>query len=204
MSQRHGWNDDLARCRRLLGRFALAAGDTAAAGEYLTAAATGLRDGDFLPDLATTLTDLAEHSRTLGDLDAAERHAVEAITIASPRGLAPALSAALSARARIRASQAIATTGAGPDLLYQGRDAADAALRLATQRHRLAWRELDALRAHAALDLAEGADHGWAAKADALQTRLVPPGLDPDPLATIGKQVEAQLATDRRDKESND
>ena len=38
-------------------------------------------------------------------------------------------------------------------------DAADAALRLAT-RHRLAWHALGALRAHAALDHAEGTDHG--------------------------------------------
>jgi hypothetical protein len=36
---------------------------------------------------------------------------------------------------------------------------------------------------HAALDQAEGADHGWAAKTDALQTCLVPDGLAPDPLA---------------------
>ena len=83
-----------------------------------------------------------------------------------------------------------------PDHLVQGRDAADAALRLAT-RHHLAWHELDALRAHAALDQAEHADHGWAAQADALHERLVPPGLDPDPLATVEQLVAAQKAAEK-------
>jgi hypothetical protein len=77
--------------------------------------------------------------------------------------------------------------------LYQGRDAADSALRLAV-RHQLAWHELDALRAHALLDQSEGIDRGWAAKADALHARLVPPGLDPDPLATVERLVAAQKA----------
>ncbi len=177
----NGWNGDLARCDRMLGRLALAAGDTAAAGEHLAAAAGCFRDGDYLTELAVTLADLAEHARVSGDPDAADRYAAEAITIAAPRGLVPAQSAALAARARIRAAQAAA---ADPDLLLQGRDAADAALRLAT-RHQLDWHELDALRAHAALDQAEHDDHGWAAKARTLHARLVPPGLDPDPLATV-------------------
>ena len=175
----------------MLGRLALAAGDTAAAGEHLAAAAAVFRDGDYLPELATTLADLAEHARASGDLDAADRHATEAITIAAPRGLVPAQAAALAARARIRAAQAAATED--PDLLDQGRDAADAALRLAT-RHQLAWHELDALRAHAALDQAEGTDQGWAAKAEVLHARLVPPGLDPDPLATVERLVAEQKA----------
>ena len=34
----------------------------------------------------------------------------------------------------------------------------------------------------ALLDQAEGTDNQWAARADALHVRLVPPGLDPDPL----------------------
>ena len=59
-------------------------------------------------------------------------------------------------------------------------------------RHQLAWHELDALRAHAALDQAEGADHEWAARADALHSRLVPPGLDPDPLGAVERLVAAQ------------
>ena len=104
----NGWNEDVARCDRVLGRLALAAGDTAAAGEHLTAAAAVFRDGDYLTELAATLPDLAEHARVSGDLDDAERHAAEAITIAAPRGLVPAHCAALAARARIRATRAAA------------------------------------------------------------------------------------------------
>jgi hypothetical protein len=185
----YGWNDNLARCDRILGRLALAAGDTAAAGEHLAAAAASFRDGDYLPELAVTLADLASYAQAAGDLDAAGRHATEAITIAAARGLVPTQAAALAARARIRADQA----AADPDLLYQGRDAADAALRLAS-RHQLAWHELDALRAHAVLDQAEGIDRGWAAKAQALHARLVPPGLDPDPLATVERLVADEKA----------
>ena len=199
--RRNGWNADVARCDRMLGRLALAAGDTAAAGEHLAAAAGCFRDGDYLTELATTLADLADHARAAGDLEAAGRHAAEAITIAAARGLVPAHCAALAARARIRAAQATAT--ADPDLIYQGRDAADAALRLAT-RHNLPWHELDALRAHAALDHAEGIDRGWAAKADALYARLVPPGLDPDPLATVERLVAAKKAAEREQADDGD
>jgi SIR2-like domain len=194
----YGWNDNLARCDRVLGRLALRVGDIAAAGDHLAAAAAVFRDGDCLPDLATTLADLAEHARASGDLDAADRHATEAITIAAPRHLVPAQAAALAARARIRADQ---SGTADPDLLFQGRDAADAALRLATH-HQLAWHKLDALRAHTALDRAEGGDRGWAAKAKALHAHLVLPGLDPHPLATVERLVAAQKAAEGNGQES--
>jgi tetratricopeptide (TPR) repeat protein len=201
ISRRNGWNEDLARCDRILGRLALAAGDTATAGEHLTRAAAVFRDGDYLTELADTLTGLAEHARVAGDLAAAERHAAEAITIASPRGLVLAHCAALAARARIRATQAAAAPG--PDPLHQGRDAADSALRLAT-RHQLAWHELDALHAHTLLDHAEHTDHGWAAQADTLHARLVPPGLDPDPLATIERLAAEQKAAGQEDDDTDD
>jgi hypothetical protein len=188
------WNADAARCERQLGRMALMSGDTVTAGEHLVAAAECFRDADYLIELAVTLTDLAEHARVSGDLRAAERDAAEAITIGAPRRLVSAQSAGLSARARIRADQVTAIRN--QDLLAQGRDAADAALRLAVHR-RLAWRELDALRAHAALDQAEGIDHGWATTADALHARLVPKGLDPDPLATVERLVNAQEAAEQ-------
>ena len=100
----NGWNADAARCDRMLGRLDLAAGDTAAAGEHLAAAAAVFRDSDYLTELAITLADLAEHTRVGGNLDGAERYAGEAITIAAPRGLVPAQCAALAARARIRAT----------------------------------------------------------------------------------------------------
>src|SRR5262249_39565920 len=145
------------------------------AGRHLTAAAAAFRDGDYLTDLAEALPSLAAWAQATGDLDAAERHLAEAITIAAPRALIPAHATALAARARLRAAQAITTKNTG--LLFQGRDDADAARRLAI-RHHLPWHELDAFTAHATLDQAEGADHGWAAQAGQLQAQLTPPGLD--------------------------
>jgi hypothetical protein len=197
ISRKNRWNEDVARSDRAMGRLALAAGDTAAAGGHLVAAAAVFRDGDYLTEIAPALADLAEHARVSGDLDVAERHATEAIAIAAPRGLVPAHCAALAARARIRATRA--TTGY-PDLLYSGRDAADAAARLAA-RHQLPWCELDALRAHALLDQAEGIDRGWAARVDALYARLVPYGLDPDPLATVERSVGKKGRRGRRGSE---
>jgi len=188
---RNGWNEELARCDWVLGRLALTGGRTEAAGARLASAIQCFRDGDYLVELAITLPDLAEHARLTGDLDGAERHATEAITIAAPRGLVPAQSSGLAARARSCADRAAAT--GDRDHLARGRDAADAALRLAA-RHHLAWCELDALRAHAMLDQVEGTDHQWAAHADALNARLVPPGLDPDPLATVERHVAAEEA----------
>jgi len=197
ISRKNRWNEDVARSDRAMGRLALAARDTAAAGGHLVAAAAVFRDGDYLTEIAPALADLAEHARVSGDLDVAERHATEAIAIAAPRGLVPAHCAALAARARIRATRA--TTGY-PDLLYSGRDAADAAARLAA-RHQLPWCELDALRAHALLDQAEGIDRGWAARVDALYARLVPYGLDPDPLATVERSVGKKGRRGRRGSE---
>jgi hypothetical protein len=192
-----GANADAARCDQVLGRLTLAAGDVAAAGEHLAAAATVFRNGDYLIDLAAILTDLARYAQVSGDLDGAERHATEAITIAAPRGLVPAHCAALAVRACIRAGR---TSAGERGQLYSGRDTADAALRLAV-RHQLAWHELDALRAHALLDQAERIDHGWAAKADALHARLVPPGLDPDPLGTVERLVAEQKAAEAEENE---
>ena len=188
----NGWRSVAAWCDRQLGRLALAEGDNAAAGQYLTAAARCFRDGDYLTELSITLADLAEHALTIEDFEAAERLTGEAINIASPRGLVAAQSAALTIRARTRAAQA--TAAANPDLILQGRDAADAALRLAT-RHQLAWSELDAERAQALLERADGIDGGWAGKADTLQDRLIPPGLDPDPLGIVGRLVTDQNDT---------
>jgi tetratricopeptide (TPR) repeat protein len=185
------WTDDAARCDRMLGRLALIAGDIEATGERLAAAARCFRDGDLLIELAITLADLAEYARLIGDLDAADQHATEAITIAAPRGLLPAYSSGLAARARISADRAAPASDA--DHLAEGRDAAEAALRLAI-RHHLAWCELGALRAHAVLDQAEGVDRGWADRANTLRARLVPPGLDPDPLATVERLVAADKA----------
>jgi tetratricopeptide (TPR) repeat protein len=187
----NGWNSGTARCEQMRGRLALTTGHTADARKQLEAAAGVFRGADYLTELADTLADLAGCDLAAGDLAAAARHAAEAITVAAARGMVPAHSDALAARARICAARAGTTASPGP--ISQGRDDADAALRLAI-RHGLAWQELGALRAHAALDEAEHTSNGWQARADALYTRLVPPGLDPDPLATVERKVAAAKA----------
>ncbi|MFF5292610.1 SIR2 family NAD-dependent protein deacylase [Paractinoplanes globisporus] len=189
---RNGWNADLARCDQLLGALDLADGDAEQGLERVAAAAATFRDADYLVHLAETLPVLAECARADGDLDAAERHATEALNLAGPRGFAPAQAAALIVRARIHADRA---TAGDPAHLEPGRDAADTAHRLA-RRHRLAWYELDALDAHARLDSAAGINRGWAARATALRARLVPAGLDPDPPATVERQVAAEKAAE--------
>jgi tetratricopeptide (TPR) repeat protein len=188
LCRRYKWNQDVARCRELLGRFALEEGRRAVAGRHLSAAIAAFREGDLLTELATTLVDLAEYARVTGDLEDAERHAREAINIAGPRGLILVQSAALSALARIQNS--VAALSSSTESFADGRDSADAALRLAT-RHQLAWHELDALRAHASLDHVTDTDHGWTQRADALYARIISPRLDPDPLTTIKKRVIA-------------
>ncbi|MGH8963804.1 MAG: hypothetical protein ACRDXB_00490, partial [Actinomycetes bacterium] len=70
------------------------------------------------------------------------------------------------------------------------------ALRLATLTRRLPWQELDACHAHAHLDHLEGHDHGWRARAEKLRAELVPPDLDPDPLATVEARVRELSSTD--------
>jgi tetratricopeptide (TPR) repeat protein len=191
ISRKQGWYEDLAGCDQILGGLALTAGDTITARTHLAAAVAAFRDGDYLPDLAEALTSLADCAQATGDLDTAARHLAEAITIAAPRGMIPAHATALTTRARLRAAQA--TTTGNNDARAQGRDDADAALRMAV-RHHLPWHELDAMTAHAALDEAEGISHDWAAQADRLQAQLVPPGLDPDPLATVERLVNEEKA----------
>lgn len=201
-ASRYGWNEDIARCDRLLGRFALTAGDSEAAGKHLTAAADRFRTGDYLNDLAMTLIDLNDYARTVRDFRAADQYVAESIALAKAGGLVAVQSAALAARARRYTERSCAD-----DLLSEGREAAGVALSLAV-RHHLAWHELDAMNAHAALDAIEDTDHGWAARADAQHARLVPPGLDTDPLGTVDIQVGLQRlpaslpSTTRKDDET--
>jgi tetratricopeptide (TPR) repeat protein len=189
----NGWYSTLARCERLLGQFILADDDDLdEAGNYLEDAESTLREGGYLADLAETLPALAEWAHAAGDPDAAGRHLTGAISIAAPRKLIPAHVTALTTRARLRAVQ----TDIAP-----GRNDADAALDLATS-HELPWSELDALRAHAALDRAGNADNGWADRATDLQTRLIPPGLDRDPLRTVEREVAKAAQQDTSPSES--
>jgi tetratricopeptide (TPR) repeat protein len=193
----NGWNQDVARCDRVLGSLDLTAGDPAAGQEKAAAAVATFRDGDYLVNLAETLPVLADCTRAAGDLDAADRHVAEALTLAGPRGLVPAQAAALTVRARIHADLAAA---GDPTHLDRGRDAADTAHRVAV-RHRLAWHELDALDAHTRLDTLAGTNHKWGAQAAALRARLIPTGLDPDPLTTVERQVAAEQANTDREVE---
>jgi tetratricopeptide (TPR) repeat protein len=180
-----GWNEDVARCDRLLARLDLAAEDPTTAEHRLIAAAATFRDGDVLLELAETLPVLAECARASGDLEAAARHAEEALNIIGPRGLLLSHAAALTVRARICADQVAAGSR---EHVESGRDAADAAHRIATRRQ-LAWQLVDALDAHARLDQVESIDRGWAQQAAAQRARLTPVELDPDPLATVERQV---------------
>lgn len=190
IAQNGGWTRDVARCQVMLVRLDLAAGDAAASGPEITAAIACLRDGDLLVDLADGLTVAAEHARVTGELEAADDHATEALEIAAPRGLVPTHTAALAARARVAADRHAATRDSKH--LYRGRDAADAAARLASGADPLPWQELEAMRAHAHLDKAEGVDRGWAGRAATLHKQLVPDGLDPDPLATVEAERDSE------------
>ncbi len=179
-----------ACCDRELGCCDLIEGDLDSAGHRLQAAADALRDGEYLVEWAATLPDLAEHRRRTGQLSEAERICTEAITAAGPRGLVPTHARALATRALVRGDQ-FGTTG-DRDQLDRARDDAEHALRLATRTRRLPWQELDACDAHAHLDHLEGHDHGWRARAEKLRAELVPPGLDPDPLATVEAKVRSK------------
>jgi hypothetical protein len=50
------------------------------------------------------------------------------------------------------------------------------------------------MEVHAHLDSVERIDRGWGARAARLRDRLIPAGLDPDPLATVERQVAAEKA----------
>jgi tetratricopeptide (TPR) repeat protein len=188
LSQKYGWGTDVARCQWALARIDLADHDLATAGEHLRAALRTFRDGDMLVELAELLTVAADHARLTRQLETAADHVAEALDIAAPRSLTPTHAAALTMRAHIAADEHTAT--GDQQHLYVGRDAADAALRLATGAHPLPWQELDALHAHAHLDHTEGTNRGWTSNATHLHNRLVPNGLDPDPLTTIENETE--------------
>jgi hypothetical protein len=181
-----GSNEVVARCDLVLARLSIMNGDAETGHERLASAARAFRAGDYLTDLAAALADSAECARLMGVLDSAERYASEAIVIAAARGLVAAESTAMAAVARIEADRGV--TANMPDHLAAGRAAADIALQLAA-RHRLAWCELDALRAHAYLDQLAGTNSGWLTRADSLHARLVPQGLEADPLRAVEREL---------------
>ena len=192
VSTDHGWTGNLARCDRVLARLSLTSGNPGEAVTRAAAATAVFRDGEFLLELAQTLPVLADATRVAGDLDAAHRHATEAIDLAGPRGIVPAHAAALAARARVHTARAAGQTHPArrDDNLGRARDDADAARTIGI-RHGLAWQELDALDVYTDLDRLAGTDTPAAASATALRARFIPPGLDPDPLATIERRPVA-------------
>ena len=178
----NGWNDPLARCERLLGQLALADDELPEAGRYLTSAATRQRDAGYLPDLAETLPHLADWAHAAGDPGPhpaphrGDRHQ------RSPRPDPRPRNGPDHPRPPQRHPGA-----RGPD--------ASTALDLATT-HNLPWSELEALQAHAALDEAETTDNGWSTRATALQSKLIPPTLDRDPMRTIEHQNAGEDSND--------
>jgi hypothetical protein len=190
---RNGWNDDATRCRVMLARLDLADQAFDTAGQHVEAALRIFRDGDYLLDMAEALTVSADHARHTGEFDRAADHLAEALTLTAPRHLTPTHTAGLTARALLAADRHAAT--GDPRHLFEGRDAADAALRLATGAYPLPWQQLAALRAHAHLDHATHTHYGWAGKAEQLLRRLVPAALDPAPLATIEDQIRRERRT---------
>ena len=183
LCQRYQWNAAAARCRVLLGQLDLTVGT----GPDLAYTISVLRDGDFLVDLVDSLVVAGDTARQFRQFRDADQYLAEAIDIAGPRGLAPAHSAALSARARALAGSYAAT--GDPSALHRGRDAADAALRLSRAPEPLPWAELDAYRAHVALDEVERADEGWRTRAEALHKSLVPRELESDPLTSVESEM---------------
>ena len=95
-----GWQEDVARCDRILARLDLMAGNPVAAKQRLVMAATTFRDGHYLVELAATLPILADSARASGDLAAATRHVEETLNIAGPRGRILSQAAALAVRRR--------------------------------------------------------------------------------------------------------
>ena len=179
LARRHEHQAELVLNERLLARCDVAQGRPDDAVPRLRAVAETFRDGNYVLELADTLVDLAELRRTRDDLRDAEQLCAEAIQMASPRELVPTLACALARRARVRADRRTDNDR------VRARDDADHALRLATRVQQLPWQELDALRAHAHLDVVAGTDEGWAEQVETLSARLTPDSLDPDPIATL-------------------
>ncbi len=193
ISDRYGWNDDVARCNRVLGQCALAEGDVVDAEHWIRDAMATFRSGDMVTELAPTLVLLAERHRRMGEHDEAERLAAEAINLAGPRFLRPAHGEALVARAQIRLDRATAT--GDTSWLERAADDADHAYRLATRIARLPWVELASLDVLVAIAEAQG-EEGPRTTAKTLRAHLLPDGLDPDPLATVAAAVEEDDPTE--------
>ena len=189
LCESQGWNEDVARCDHVLGLCDLADDEVEAARARLDRASETCRDGDALLGYARVLPDVAEQRRRSGDLDAAERHCIEAMTLAAPRRLVGVQAAALVVRAELWADRF--ERDGDRDALERAQDAAEHVLRLSTKLHRLPWLELAGLDAYARLDRLSERDGPWAGQARERRAALVPPGLDADPLAVTEAEGSA-------------
>ncbi len=166
-----GWNADVGRCHRLLGKCDIAGGEPEEAGRHLEMAISIFRDGDYLIELADALCEMGECHRRRMEFSDGERVCTEAvITLASPRELIPSLARALSIRGRIRVDR-YRTAGDSLDR-ERALDDADHCLRLATKISHLPWLELAALEIYSDLERYSGTSETWGAHVDALRSRL--------------------------------
>lgn len=167
-----GWNSDVGRCHRLLGKCDMAEDELHAASKNLEAAIAIFRKGDYLIELADALSDMGECYRKMMEFNDGERVCTEAIiTLASPRELIPSLARALSIRGRIRFDR---YKSEGDRLeLARARDDADHCLRLATKVGHLPWLELAAMEIYSDFESCSGVSGIWAARVVAMRERLL-------------------------------
>lgn len=146
ISERNGWNADIARCETLLGVLALSGGDPATALEHLAVAEAILRPARQIIDLPSLLLAQAECARKAGQPAEAAAKVDEALSLSAPRGMKLAHADALVFRARLRldVAQDLASTPRTPDPHLLARDDAEGALQLAHQCGYV-WAERDAL-----------------------------------------------------------
>ncbi len=189
ISERNGWNEDVARCRRLLAQCHLADREVIAARQQQEAAATTFRDGDDLLEWGSMLPEIATERRLSGAFDEAERLCTEAVALAGPRLMIPAHGNALAVRAHVRCDRFL--TDHDVDNLERAGDDARLVLRLGTVVRRLPWLELAGLEALVRVDELAGRDNGGSEKAAGLRARLIPPELDPDPLTAIEAKFDS-------------
>ena len=192
LATEHGWKDDLARYARLEAQIEIRTGNPEHALKAVSDAARLFRDGDYLMELVETLPVLASTHLALGDFTAAMNAANEAIDIARPRRIKPALADALVVRAEVCVER-FRTGRRKPRSIQSARDDVNSALRIAKE-HGLRWKELRALVLNASMDDMEGLSDSWSPQVESLREILLPAGLDSDPLGTVERDTRSSRA----------
>ncbi len=143
--ERNHWQEDIARCHRLLGILATLAGDFTDATQHLDQSESVFRRAHQIKDLPATLLARADLERRQSEWDRALATVEAALRLAAPRKMLLNHTDALVLRGLIRLDQARAGTGAVPrDGGERAGDDLDQALILARSRG-YAWAERDAL-----------------------------------------------------------